>query len=172
MTEITSDIDDKIKYKLKNIQKGEKYSLEIKTRSGIKESFQGKIVLKTNSQKKPEIDLFVYGKLLSTIKVSPQYLYYGIIDNSKEVINPKSLKRTVLVNEIRGDGLTIEKIEPSRDWIITETKTNQKGKQYAIVISLNKEKLPKGQFREKIDIHTKDEIKSSVVSVIIEGKII
>jgi len=47
ITNITSTVDDKIKYKLKNIQKGKEYSLEIKTRSGIKESFTGKLVLRT-----------------------------------------------------------------------------------------------------------------------------
>ncbi len=63
ITDITSTIDDKIKYKLKNIQKGKKYSLEIKTRLSIKEPFHGKVVLKTNSRKKPEIDIFVVGKV-------------------------------------------------------------------------------------------------------------
>lgn len=63
ITDITSTIEDKIKYKLKKIEKDKEYSLEIKTRSGIKESFRGKVVLKTNSQKKPEIDIFVMGKV-------------------------------------------------------------------------------------------------------------
>jgi len=170
ITDITTNIEDKIKYKLKTIQKGKKYSLEIKTLSGIKEPFQGKVVLKTNSQKKPEIELFVTGILQKEIKVSPEYLYFGIIDTSKETIDPKNLERTVMINRIGGDSLTIDKIEPSAHWITS--KTEAKGEKHSVVITLDKDKLPKGKFREKVTIHTKYNKKFESAIVIIEGKVI
>jgi len=172
ITNITSTVEDKIKYKLKTIEKGKEYSLEIKTRSGIKESFTGKLVLKTNSPKKPQLDISVMGKVQSQIKVAPQFVYFGVIDTSKEGINPNSLKRTVMISNARGDGLTIEKIEPSDDWISTDTQTDQEGKKYSIVIKLDKNKLPKGKFEGKIKIHTKHKKTSEVADVIIEGKAI
>jgi len=134
ITDITTDIEDRIKYKLKTKKKGKEYSLEIKTRSGIKESFQGKVVLKTNIQKKPELKLLVIGKLQKDLKVSPQYLYFGIIDTSKEVIDPKSLKRTIIVSRVRKGGLSIEKIEYSTNWITTEIETHKKREKYSVVI--------------------------------------
>jgi len=171
ITDITSDIEDKIKYKLKTIQKGKAYSLEIETPSGIKDSFQGKVVLKTNHQKKPEIELFVMGKLKNEVKVAPAYLYYGVIDTSKEVTDPKSLKRTAMVSRFRGDNLIIQKIETSRDWITTEIETNEKGKKYTVVISLDKDKLPKEKFRENVAVYTKYGEKYEVVNIIIEANI-
>ncbi len=172
ITDITSTLEDKIKYKLKTIKEGQEYSLEIKTRSGIKESFSGKLVLKTNSPKKPQLDISVMGKVQSQIKVAPQFIYFGIIDTSKEVVSPNSLKRAVMVNKMKGDGLVIEKIEPSSDWITTEIETKQEGEKYNIVIKLDKNKLPKGKFEEKIKIHTKYKKTSEVAYVIIEGKVI
>ncbi|KPJ56138.1 MAG: hypothetical protein AMJ42_05700 [Deltaproteobacteria bacterium DG_8] len=169
---ITTDIDDKIEYTLKTIEKEKEYSLEIKTRSGIKESFRGKVVLKINSQKKPEVNLFIMGKLQNEVKVAPQYLYFGIIDTSKEVTDPKSFKRSAMVSRFRGGDLTIKNIETSRDWIVTETETNEKGKKYTIVINLSKNKLPKGKFREKITIHTEYSKRSEAATLIIEGKVI
>jgi hypothetical protein len=170
--DITSTIEDKIKYKLKTIEKDKAYSLEIKTRSGIKESFRGKVVLKTNSPKKPQLDISVMGKVQSQTKLAPQFIYFGIIDTSKEVIDPNSLKRAVMVNTIKGDDLVIENIEPSADWISTDTQTDQKGEKHTIFIKLDKNKLPKGKFREIIKIHTKHKKTSEVADVIIEGKII
>ena len=82
-------------------------------------------MLATNIQKKPEIELFVIGKLEKELKVAPPYLYFGIIDTNKEVIDSKSLKRTVLVSRVRGDGLSIEKIEPSVNWVATEIETQK-----------------------------------------------
>ena len=165
-------IEDKIKYELETIEEGKKFSLEITTRSGIKESFQGKVVLKTNSRKKPQIDIFVKGKVQSELKVAPQYVFFGIIDTGKEVINPNSLKRTVIVSSARGGGLTIEKIEPSADWIAAEVETPQKEEKYTIIFLLDKKKLPKGQFQETVKIHTKHNKVSESVNVILAGKVL
>jgi len=147
ITDITSTIDDKIEYDLKPIEKGKEFSFEIKTPLGIKESFKGKVTLKTNSQKKPKLEL-------------------------KETIDPKSLKRTVTINKVGGNDLILEKIEPSSDWIMTEIETNQKGEKYTIVINLDKNKLLKGKFKEKVKIHTKHKRSSEVTDIILKGKVI
>jgi len=105
------------------------------------------------------------------LMVAPGYLYYGIIDTSKEIIDPKSLQRTVMVSNFRGSNLTINEIETSKNWIAAETETNEKGKKHTIVIRLDKDKLPKGKFREKVTIHTKYNKKQGVDTIIIEGKV-
>ena len=61
--DITSDVEDKIKYKLKTVKKGKEYTLEVKNRSTEKGRFQGQIELKTNSQKKPLVVIKVYGRI-------------------------------------------------------------------------------------------------------------
>lgn len=60
---IASDIDDKIEYKLKTVKEGKEYRLEIKTRSGLTDVFRGKIIVETDSQKKPAIELSVMSKV-------------------------------------------------------------------------------------------------------------
>ena len=172
ITDITSTIDDKIEYNLKPIEKGKEFSFEIKTPLGIEESFKGKVTLKTNSQKKPKLELVVMGKVRSEVKIAPQFLHFGIIDTKKETVDQKSLKRTVTINKVRGNDLILEKIESTSDWIMTEIETNQKGEKYTIVIKLDKNKLLKGKFKEKITIHTKYREISEVVDVILEGKVI
>jgi len=172
ITDVTSSIEDKIKYKLKTIKEGKEYSLEIETRSGIKESFKGKVALKTNSPKKPAIELSVMGKIKREVKVTPQHLHFGIIDTKKGNIDTESLKRTITINKVRGNNLILEKIEPSSDWIMKEIETNQKGEKYIIVIKLDKNKLPRGKFKEKIKIYTKHRNLSEVVDIILEGKVI
>lgn len=171
ITEITSNIEDKIDYKLRTIREGQEYCLEIKTRSGIKEFFKGKVLLKTDNQKKPELDIYVQGKVKKEVKVAPVYLYFGIIDAGKKVIDPQSLQRTALVSSIRGDDLSIKQIEISSNWIATEIGTIKKGKEYSIVIKLDKDKLPKGEFREKVTIHAAYAKRSETARIIIEGKV-
>jgi len=170
ITETTSTLKDQIQYELTTIEKGKAYGLEIKTLSGIKESFRGKIILKTNSQKKPLIELAVISRLLKDVTIAPQYLYFGII-NTNDTIEPKSLQRKVTVRRVRGSGLTIEKIEPSADWISTEIETDKKGENYTIVITLDKDKLPKGKLRESITVNAKYNKTSETVNVIIEARV-
>ena len=170
ITETSSNLKNQIQYELTTIEKGKAYSLEIKTLSGIKESFQGKIILKTSSQKKPVIELAVMSRLLKEVKIAPQYLYFGII-NTSDTIEPKSLQRKVIVSRVRGSGLTIEKIEPSADWISTEIETDKKGENYTIVITLDRDKLPKGKLRENISVNAKYNKISETVNVIIEARV-
>lgn len=170
ITEITSTIDDNITYELKTIEKGKSYGLSIRTRAGLKEPFGGKILVKTTSKKKPELEIFVTGRLLKEIQVAPQYIYFGIIDTSKAVTDPQSLTRTAEVSRVKGDDLTIEKTEPSSEWIMTQIEPQDK--KHTIVITLDKDKLPKGEFKERIKIFTQYDNTPEVVLIIIEGKVI
>lgn len=170
ITEISSTLKNQIQYELTTIEKGKAYGLEVKTLSGIKEPFQGKVILKTSSQKKPVIELAVISRLLKEVRMAPQYLYFGII-NTSDTIEPMSLQRKVTVSSVRGSGLTIEKVEPSADWISTEIETDKKGENYTIVITLDKDKLPKGKLRENITVTAKYNKTSETVNIIIEARV-
>jgi hypothetical protein len=162
-----------IAYELTTKEKGKSYTLEIKTPAGLKESFKGNLFLKTTSPKKPEITLAVMGIVQKEIKVNPQYLYFGIIDSSKNTIDPERLKRKVTVSRARGNPVTIEKIEVSADWIKTEIATEQdtSGADYSVYVTLVKDKLPTGELREEVTIHTNYNTTSAITPVIVEAKV-
>ncbi len=172
ITDVSSSLDDKIEYDLKTEKKDKEYSLEIKTRSGIEESFRGSIILKTTSQKKPHITITVMASVKKEMRVAPEYLYFGIIDTSKKDIDKKSLERKTVISQLRTDDLTIKNIETSTDWIKTALETNQEGKQFTVTISLDKDKLPQGKFREIVSIHTESKGQSEVAKIIVEGKVL
>jgi hypothetical protein len=140
----------------------------------MKKSFLGYVLLKTNNQKVPEFKIMVTGKVdKKEIKVAPEYLYFGIIDAGKDIMDPNSLERTIMVSSMRdNNGLTIEKIEPSANWITAEAVTNKQGEKYTIIIKLDKNKLQKGDFKEKITIDTKTKYLSEVIQVMLEGKVL
>ena len=170
ITDITCDIKDKIKYKLKTEKKGKEYVLKIKNRPTEEGSFRGKIELKTNSKKKSLIVLSIYGRLKKEVIIKPKSISFGTINTTKDNFDAEILKKTVVLKDIRGNGLTVKKIKSSSKWILTETKTQRGGKQYAIVITLDRDKLPKGHFEEKIKIRTNYKRKSLVVDL--KGEVI
>ncbi len=172
ITDITSTIEDKIKYTLKTLEKGKVYGLEVKTRSGMTESFHGEMMLKTNSKKIPAFSIIVIGEVVSEVRVTPQFVFLGLIDTSREVIDSNSLNRTVMLSTTRGYGFSIEKIEPSVDWITTDTEIKYNRKVYTISIKLDKDKLPKGNFKEQIKVRTKCNKRSEVADITIKGKVI
>ena len=171
ITDVSSSIDDKIEYDLKTEKKDKEYSLEIKTLSGIEEPFRGSVILKTTSQKKPQITISVMASVKKEIRVAPEYLYFGIINKEKD-LDEKSLQRTTVISQMRTDDLKIRTIETSQDWIKTAVDTNQEGKQYTITITLEKDKLPQGKFREIVSIHTQSKEKPEVSRIIVEGKVL
>lgn len=170
ITDITCDIEDKIKYKLKTVKKDKEYTLKVKNRSTKKEAFRGKIVLKTTHPKKPEITFSVYVQLKGEVIVSPQTLSFGTIDTTQEGFNMKKLVKKIKFKGLREEGLTIKRIKTSSDWILVKTYAQKGGKQYSIIVTLDKDRLPRGLFEEKIDIRTNYKRESLVVSV--KGKVI
>jgi len=168
ITDITSDIEDKIKYALKTKKKGREYTLEIKNRSTKEDSFKGTMELKTNSEKKPQLFLFISGLIREEIVVDSKSIYFGTIDTTKETFNASSLERTITLQDVRGVGLNIKKLKSSSNWIVPES--NKKGRNYTIVVRLDKNKLPRGRFEEKIEIYTNYKKKSLIIEV--KGEII
>jgi hypothetical protein len=172
INDIQSTIDDIITYELKTVTEGKKFTLEIKTKAGIKESFRGKLLLKTSSQKKPELKLSIMGRVKKELKVAPPFLHFGTIDTTKEAITPESLERKVRISKVSGNDLIIEKVETGADWVTERTETGEQGAMHTIVITLDKDNLPKGPFKEKIKIHTRHGEKAEVVNVTLEGRVL
>jgi hypothetical protein len=169
--ETSSTLEDTIAYKLTTIEKGKSYSVEITTPSGLRESFRGQIRLKTNSQKKPNIELTVIGLVQKEIKAAPQYIYFGIIDTSTTTSDQTRLTRTVQVSRARGATFTIEKVATNPDRIKTEVVPGTNGGNYSLVITLLTDNLQKGILKEEVKVHTKYNTTSEIITVFVEAKI-
>ena len=173
ITDLKSDIDDKIAYDLKPINDGKEYELSVKTQKGLDGRSRGKITLTTNNEKKPKLDIRVSINFKDDLTISPTSLYFGNL-----TITPKSdkkppklnLKKYITVRKVRGDAFKIEKLVPSSKLIHTEIETKEEGKRYVIIVSLDKDKLEKGLLKETLEIHT-DYKKKPVLKVNLKGKV-
>jgi hypothetical protein len=172
ITGVSSTIDDKIEYTLKTEKQDKEYTLAIKTRGGIKETFRGTISLKTTAPKKPEIPVQVMANLKKEVKVIPEYLYFGIIDTGKGTLDETRLTRTAVISHQQSADLTLKKIETSKEWIAAEARTDQAGKEYTVTITLKKDTLPKGKFRETVSIQTQSGNRDGSATIIVEGKVL
>ena len=144
----------------------------IKTRGGLKETFRGKIDIKTTSSKKPEVSIAVQANLKKEVKITPEYLYFGVIDKGSAASDKASLTRTAVISNEKSGDLTIQKIETSKEWITAEAKADGAGKQHTITISLNKDKLPKEKFRETVTVQTQSQGRTGASTIIVEGKVL
>jgi hypothetical protein len=170
ITGVTSDIEDKIKYKLKTKKKGREYILEIRNRSKEEGTFRGKIKLETSSKKKPLITINVSGRLQKEVTIVPLTVSFGTIDTTKKNFNAAKLTKSFKLIDVRGDGMTIKKIKTGSDWITTKTEIHRKGKMNTIIVTLDKDELPKGQFNERIKIRTS--YKKKYLEVDVKGEVI
>jgi hypothetical protein len=168
ISSIKSDIDDKIKYKLVTRQKGKEYVLRIKRRSKTEPYFRGQIVMTTDSMKKPKITLGLLSRLQQEVAVKPESLVFGTIDTSAEYFAGVKLSKTVTLRDRRGSGLVITEIIPSCDWIAAANEKTKTG--YTIAITLDKTRLPRGNFEESVEVRTNDKKKS--IRIPITGKVL
>jgi len=170
ITEVKTDLTDKIKYNLETVQKGKEYTLEVANISKEEGVIRGQLDLKTTSKKKPSIVLPVFVKIQSEVDVNPASLYFGKIDTVGGAIDLGMLTKSVVIKKARGNDLSIKKVQASSKWIKTKTEKNEEGIQYTVVITLDKDKMPKGKFDEKIEIKTNKRKEPLIVSI--KGEII
>jgi len=167
ITNISSNLEEKIKYKLK--KKGKGYTLEVKNISTKEDRFRGNIVVKTSSEKKPVVILPVKGELRGKVAISSKNLSFGTIDTTRDGFDTVSLKKDLVLRDVQGKGLVIKKIKTTSDWIVTEAKKKGAG-HYTILITLDKSRLPKGQFSEKIEVRTN--YKGNPLVVDVKGRVL
>jgi len=170
ITEVKTDLTDKVSYKLATVKKGKEYTIDVANISKDEGVIRGQLELKTTSQKRPSIVLPVFVKIQSEVEVKPTSLYFGKINTGEGPINPESLTKSVVLKKVRGDELDIKKVKESRSWITSKTETNEKGVQYTVVITLDKDKMPKGKFDEKVEIKTNKKKEPFIVSI--KGEVI
>lgn len=148
--DITCTAEDKIAYTLTTQKEGREYTLEIKNLLTQEGPFQGEIELKTNSERKPLITISVRGKIQARVLVTPETISFGAIDTTTEDFSARVFKKLFRIKDAQGEGFTLTEINASQEWITTETL--ERNKDYTIIVTLKKDKLPKGPFKEKIDI--------------------
>jgi len=174
ITHIESDIDDQIKYELKPIVEGKEYELIVKTLKELKGRKRGKITLTTNSGKKPKVEIRVSINLRDELIVYPSTLHFGNIPiTTKPTKQPLKLRLTkrIRLRKERGNPLKIKKLKSSSDLIHTKIETKEEGKNYFIIVTLDKDKLKKGLIKETLEIHTNYK-KRPVLKINIKGKVI
>ena len=174
ITHIESNIDDKIEYELKPLVEGKEYELMVKTLKGPEGRSRGKIIVTTNSEKKPKFEIRVSVNFRDELTVSPTTLYFGNINTTPKPGKPPAelnLTKSLSVKKERGDPVKIEKLIPSSNLILTKVETKLEGKRYDIIVTLDKDKLKKGSIKETLEIHTNYK-KRPVVKITLKGKVI
>lgn len=170
ITEVKTDLTDKVTHKLETVKKGKEYTLAVVNNTKEEGIVRGQVELKTTSVKKPSIIIPVFVKIQSEVQVQPASLYFGKIEAGGGAVNPDSLTKSVVLTNARGEALEVKKVKGSSNWIQTKTETNEKGSRYTVMITLDKNKMPKGKFDEKVEIKTNK--KKEPLIVTIKGEVI
>jgi len=171
ITDISNTVDDKIKYKLKTIEKGKKYTIEAQNRSKEVGSYRGQLVVKTTSKKKPHIVLPINGNLRKEVAVQPAKLFFGTINTAEENFDPQKLAKEVKVRDVRGDGFTVKKVKSSSKWIATEIEPPEENKKVSTLrVTLDKDTVPRGSFNETITVYTS--YKKTPLVVEVKGEVL
>jgi hypothetical protein len=147
------------------------YELEIIKPATINENFIGTITLTTNLEKRKTITLQVRGFVRSDTRVTPNIINFGNIDASKGEIPENVLKRIVILEKVRGEGLQIKTIKFNTEIAKAQIEPLTEGKRYKITVILDKQNLKKGRFNNEMVIETNYE-KTPLFKVRILGNIL
>jgi hypothetical protein len=107
----------------------------------------------------------------SEVRVSPSLINFGNIDTSKVDILENMLKRTAVLERLKGEGLSIKEIKFTSEVIKSQVETIKEGKKYRLIVIVDKKKIKKGKFDEEMIIETNYE-KTPIFRVKLTGNIL
>jgi hypothetical protein len=104
ITSVTSNIDDKITYKVEPGATRDEYVLRVTKKTGLEpSSAYGNITIKNNSTKSPETVLQVHVMTKGSISVTPQTLNYGEVKFGAKGENAAPVTKTVTIVKTDGE---------------------------------------------------------------------
>ncbi|HEU4364928.1 MAG TPA: DUF1573 domain-containing protein [Candidatus Krumholzibacteria bacterium] len=135
VTGVTSNIDDKITYKVEPAPKKGEFVLRVAKKTDIPpSSAYGNITIKTNSEKSPETVVQVHVMVKGSISVTPQTLNYGSVKFGAKGGSGEPVTKTVMILKTDGQfevkgavidnknfSAKIEPVEPGKQYKVEVT---------------------------------------------------
>jgi len=151
---IDSNLGEKIKTNLKTVKENAVYELEITKPANINENFIGALTVYTNIEKRKIFTLEVRGTVRSEVRVTPTVINFGNIDTTKTELSENLFRRIVILEKIKGEGLSIKGIKFTSEMFKSQTEALLEGKRYKITITLDRQNIKKGKLVEEMAIDT------------------
>ena len=135
ITGVTSNIDDKIKYKVTPGSKKGEFVLSVSKNMNVPpSSAYGNITVKTNSEKSPETVLQVHVMTKGSISVTPQTLNYGVVQFGAKGVSGVPVTKSVMIIKTDGEfelkdvaidnknfSVKIDAVEPGKQYKVDVT---------------------------------------------------
>jgi hypothetical protein len=150
-------LPDKVEVKLREMEKGRAYELEVKNKVKGETRYTGDVKLTTNYPEKPEIIIRFTGDIRGRLEVRPKALNFGRMTQErlgKLKERPRGMSRSVAVILNRGNDLKIEKVEVEKSLFKVSTKPIRPGLSTKILVEPILEKLKKGANQDRLKIYT------------------
>jgi hypothetical protein len=112
--------------------------------------FTGRITLRTNSERAPEVHVPFQGHVQGNVKVIPHILSLGRITPGK--VSTSRLK----VSKTGKQGFTVQQVKATTETIATEIREEKKGERYGIQVRYTPGSEARGRIAERITILLND----------------
>jgi hypothetical protein len=151
--ELSPSFEGHVKAELTRLDK-QSYELKITSLYKHLGSRQGRIRLKTNLDKKPEVEIRAIAMVTGPIQLAPSRLHFGRIEN---IFQAEKTRRTVWLRKLKGNDFKITSLDYDHDLLNVDVQTRRAGKDYLLMVSLKGANLKKGKLETEIVVHTDHE---------------
>jgi hypothetical protein len=112
--------------------------------------FAGRITVRSNSQRFPEVHVPFQGNVLGSVKVTPETVSLGSVTKGEPSV------RILNVSKTGEQGFTIEKAKTTSKALSTEIVEKKQGETYEIKVTYTPGRRARGRIAERITIHLDD----------------
>jgi hypothetical protein len=162
--EVRSESDSLVLRKVQEGPDATEYLVNMRDRLPIGR-LTGRIVIRTNSLKNPEIHVPFYALIESNVRAVPPVLSFG-------ALRPGEVPSREL--DLKGTGerdFSIDKVRASTDRLHVEIRTLAQGERYRLVVTFNAADRAPGELAERLTIQLRDSGGEEILEVPVYGTI-
>ena len=141
------ELAKKVSWELNTLQEGKEYQLEVASQAGVGR-YNGKILLLTNSARKPRIEIPVYGDITGNIGYYPPRLDLGRLKAGSK----GQPGQVVTIWKNRGQDFKLGRVTYDKERF--EVEVRQQGPRWMVYVRPRMENLKPGEFTDEVRIET------------------
>jgi hypothetical protein len=145
LKEVRSESDSIVLTELKKRENGVVYRVSLAERLPVGR-LTGRISVRTDSKKSPEIKVPFYAMVQGNVKITPQVISFGMVRPGKTSTRQLTLRKTGAVD------FSVKRIKTTTDAVTTEVEEEKPGESYRVHVTYDPGERTEGRISERLSV--------------------
>ena len=152
--EVTAD-NPHIRTRVRTLEPGRRHEIAVTLDPAAPAGrYEAAVTVATDRPDQPAVKVPVRALVEGLVSARPERVWFGTLEAGS--LDAATRRRQVLVRRHRGTGFRVLSAETDLPWLTVEVEPQEEGKSFLVNVSIDREKVRKGEIRGTLTVRTND----------------